>query len=120
MYTFYKNDVNIYIFKFSGYIKDNEVVLFSNDLNNLILKEVPFYIILDILYIKNFDYNFFNNFNDLFKDKDKIKKYFKGTAIIIEKYIGILNNILRIKRPMMDTKIFNNYDDAIEYLNNII
>ena len=108
----------IYVFKFFDLITDDDVSCFAKDIDNLFSKNEIFYIILDVKDIKNFNFSFFNKFDPIFEDEDKVRKYFKA-CVIITNNKKILKLILSIKKPLMSTNIDTNYESAIKYLKDI-
>ena len=108
----------INVFKFYDLISDEDVLKFAKDMEILFNKNENFYIILDVMQIKNFNFDFFNKFDHIFEDEYKVKKYFKGSVILTNNK-RILSFILSIKKPLMPTNVNNNYEDAIKYIKDL-
>ena len=108
----------IYVFKFYDLISDDDVLKFAKDIEILFNKNEIFYIILDVMHIKNFNFEFFDKFDYIFEDESKVKKYFKGSVILTNNK-RILSFILSIKKPLMPTNVNNNYEDAIKYIKDL-
>ena len=108
----------INVFKFYDILTDDDVSKFAKDIQKLLNKNEIFYIILDVMHIKNFNFDFFNKFDYIFEDEYKVKRYFKGSVILTNNK-RILSFILSIKKPLMPTNVNNNYQDAIKYLSDL-
>ena len=108
----------INVYKFYDLISDEDVLFFAKDMEYLFNKNEIFYIILDVMHIKNFNFEFFDKFDYIFEDEYKVKKYFKGSVILTNNK-RILTFILSIKKPLMPTNVNNNYEDAIKYLKDL-
>ncbi len=115
----FKDDIMIHNFIFSDFITIDNVKQFSKDIEILLEKKKAIYMILDVINIKNFDFKFFNEFNKIFKNKEVIRECIKGSTLLINSHHNFVNMIMSIKDQVVPTKVFGNYEDAINYLKNV-
>ena len=118
-YNIIKDEIMIYNFKFSDFIDIDNVKQFSKDIEILLNKKKTIYMILDLINIKNFDFKFFNEFNKIFENKEIIRECVKGSTLLIKSHHNFVNMVMSIKDQVVPTKVFGNYDDAINYLKNV-
>jgi hypothetical protein len=114
-----KNKIDyINVLKFNGHVTDHDITSLANDIESLFNKKEPFYIILDVLEISNFNFDFLKKFDRIFNDELKVRMYLKGSVILTSNK-KILNFILSFRKPLIPTIGSNSYNEGINFLNNI-
>lgn len=121
MYSFNhsnSNNMKMCVFEFSEKISKEEFEEFKKDFDTLLKNQTPFYVIFNLLNIKNFDIKFFYKKMDyIYKNKNSVRKYLNASSIIINDSYGKLIKFgLKIKKPISPNKVCKDLESGISFL----
>ena len=117
----YKSDcveLNLHLFKFEKKVNSEDLERFKKDFYELIIKKTPFYFIIDLFNIFNFDVSLFMTINSFIqKNKIELKKYLLGSSIIIDSNsIVFINMVMKFIKPMAPNLITSDMKTSVKFI----
>ena len=108
----------IYVIKFSGKVDRNDIDSYKKSLKKMLIDNKFYYIIFDIIEVGHFKTKYMMElFSEIKNIKEEFRSNMKGCSIITNKFCETaLNFIFMIVKPLCESKIVRNMNDAIKFL----
>ena len=112
--------VRIHHYKFSNTIEINDMESYKKHISSEFNDKKKFYAINDMLNVTNFKTNYFKFFSELdqlFKNKEIVKKYVGCTVIVVsKKNKSIFDLIFKFKKTETPHYITTTLEDAVKFI----
>jgi len=112
--------VRIHHYKFSDYITDKDMEKYKSHILSEFENKNKFYAIQDVSNVDNFKLNYMKHFlilDQLFKNKNLVKKYVGATVVIVkEKNRNMFDLIFKFRKTVTPNKILTDLEEGVKFI----